>query len=296
MDRDETCRHAALHEGLDALRRAIAAIAGADLHPAPLAPAGHASAYAGPRLDARVQILLAEATTDASSSSRSGRIAPQAGRPPQEPRVGQQRDGSEGGGPSGGDGDAASSAEDPEVAAFLIRMVEQAREGDPEAFGALFDHYHPKIYRFVYYRTGSVQLAEDLSSEAFVRALRNISKFTWQGKDFGAWLTTIARNLITDHFKSARSRLEHPTEDSWVLDSSTEGPEGAVLASLTNETLLEAVRTLPEEQQTCIVMRFLQGFSIAEVAASLDRSEGAVKQLQLRAIRNLAKRLPEGVR
>jgi RNA polymerase sigma-70 factor (ECF subfamily) len=75
-----------------------------------------------------------------------------------------------------------------------------------------------------------------------------------------------------------------------------EGPEGAVLGALTHEALLAALRELPAEQQDCLVLRFLQSRSIAETAAVLGRSEGAVKQLQLRAVRNLAKRLPEGFR
>ena len=79
-------------------------------------------------------------------------------------------------------------------------------------------------------------------------------------------------------------------------DSVTEGPESAVLATLTNEALLKALRELPAEQQECLIMRFLQGLSIAETAAVLGRSEGAVKQLQLRGVRNLSKLLPEGLR
>ena len=123
-----------------------------------------------------------------------------------------------------------------------------------------------------------------------------MSSFRWQGKDFGAWLMTIARNLTTDHFKAGRTRLESTTEDMSTLDSSAEGPEGAVLASLTNEALLEALSQLPTEQRECLVMRFLQGLSIAETADVLGRSAGAVKQLQLRGVRNLAKILPEGMR
>ena len=64
------------------------------------------------------------------------------------------------------------------------------------------------VFRFIYYRVSSQQLAEDLTSETFVRGLRAIQRFNWQGKDFGAWLTTIARNLVADHFKSSRARLE----------------------------------------------------------------------------------------
>ena len=106
--------------------------------------------------------------------------------------------------------------------------------------------------------------------------------FRWQGKDFGAWLMTIARNLATDHFKAGRTRLEMTTEDMGDHDDATEGPESTVLTSLTNDLLLEALTQLPVEQRDCLVMRFLQGMSIAETAAVLGRSDGAVKQLQLR--------------
>ena len=191
---------------------------------------------------------------------------------------------------------AASSLDDEAEGSRLIALVELARGGDAEAFGQLYDHYQPSVYRFLYYRVGSVPLAEDLTSETFFRALRSMNTFRWQGKDFGAWLMTIARNLTTDHFKAGRTRLESTTEDMTTLDSTTEGPEGAVLASLTNEALLEALSELPAEQRECLVMRFLQGLSIAETAEVLGRSAGAVKQLQLRGVRNLAKILPEGMR
>ena len=191
---------------------------------------------------------------------------------------------------------AASSEEDEAEASRLIALVELARGGDSEAFGMLYDHYHTSVYRFLYYRVGSVALAEDLTSETFFRALRSMGSFRWQGKDFGAWLMTIARNLTTDHYKSGKTRLEMATEDMSPHDSATEGPENAVLATLTNEALLEALKKLPTEQQECLIMRFLQGLSIAETAQVLGRSDGAVKQLQLRGVRNLAKMLPEGLR
>jgi RNA polymerase sigma-70 factor (ECF subfamily) len=196
-----------------------------------------------------------------------------------------------------GDADqAASSEETEEERTRLIALVELARGGDSDAFGMLYDHYQPSVYRFLFYRTRSSTLAEDLTSETFFRALRNMQSFRWQGKDFGAWLMTIARNLATDHFKAGRTRLELATEDMGLHDDATEGPEHSVLASLTNEILLQALTELPSEQKDCLVMRFLQGMSIAETAAVLGRSEGAVKQLQLRGVRNLAKLMPEGLR
>jgi RNA polymerase sigma-70 factor, ECF subfamily len=204
-----------------------------------------------------------------------------------------------GGGPGGryDDSDRAASSEDSEAdRSRLIALVELARGGDSEAFGQLYDHYQPSVYRFVYYRTRSQALAEDLTSETFLRALRNMSGFRWQGKDFGAWLMTIARNLCADHFKAGRTRLEQTTDDMAAHDDATESPENAVLAGLTNRVLLDGLRQLSDEQRDCLIMRFLQGLSIAETAEILGRSEGAVKQLQLRGVRNLAKLVPAGWR
>ncbi|ROR89485.1 sigma-70 family RNA polymerase sigma factor [Nocardioides aurantiacus] len=260
MERDEVLR------GLDALRRAVLEVL---LAPAPV-PAGPALP---PATTPAGWLLMAQSSTAAGTT-----------------------------GPGSGPGDhgdadqAASSAEDEAEQARLIALVELARGGDAEAFGQLYDHYHSGVFRFLYYRVGSVQLAEDLTSDTFFRALRAMSTFRWQGKDFGAWLTTIARNLTTDHYKAGRTRLEHTTEDMGTLDSTAEGPESAVLASLTNEALMEALGDLPTEQRDCLVMRFLQGLSIAETAEVLGRSAGAVKQLQLRGVRNLAKALPEDLR
>lgn len=196
-----------------------------------------------------------------------------------------------------GDGElATSSAEDEAVGSRLIALVELARGGDKEAFGQLYDHYQPSVYRFLYYRVGSMTLAEDLTAETFFRALRSMHSFRWQGRDFGAWLMTIARNLTADHFKAGRTRLEQTTEDMQTLDTTSDSPEVEVLSSLTNEALLRALGELPTEQRECLIMRFLQGLSIAETAEILGRSSGAVKQLQLRGVRNLAKLIPAGER
>ena len=252
--------------GFDALRRALAAV----LEP-PVALAGPAGQRA--TRPASHHLLSQAVDTEATPPAPGG------------------------GGAPGDDHDLAiSSAEDEAERKRLIALVELARSGDKDAFGMLYDHYHDSVYRFVYYRVGSVQLAEDLTGDTFFRALRSMNGFRWQGRDFGAWLMTIARNLTTDHFKSGRNRLEQTTEDMSTLDTATEGPESSVLAHLTNEALLGALRELPQDQQDCLVMRFLQGMSIAETADVLGRSAGAVKQLQLRAVRNLAALLPEGIR
>ena len=251
-----------LEEGLDALRRAVCAALSPQL-------SGQLSA----------QLLLAETAAPGSASLAGG-----GGRH------------SSGSSPVGDEDQAVSSEVDGAERERLIALVELARAGDKEAFGLLYDHYQSSVYRFLYYRTRSQTLAEDLTSETFFRALRSMNNFRWQGKDFGAWLMTIARNLTTDHFKAGRTRLEMTTEDMTPHDDATDGPEDEVLAGLTNEVLLTALTELPTEQRECLIMRFLQGMSIAETAKALDRSDGAVKQLQLRGVRNLAKLMPEGLR
>ena len=180
----------------------------------------------------------------------------------------------------------------------IAALVTLAQQGDGEAFGEIYDAYVDSIYRYLYYRVGSHAVAEDLTSETFLRALRRIDSFTWQGKDIGAWFVTIARNLVADHFKSGRYRLEVTTGDVLDADREDRGPEGspeaAVVDHITNVALLTAVKQLNPEQQECIVLRFLQGFSVAETAQTMGKNEGAIKALQYRAVRALARLLPEG--
>jgi RNA polymerase sigma-70 factor (ECF subfamily) len=178
----------------------------------------------------------------------------------------------------------------------LRDLVLRARGGDADAFGALYDRYVDLVFRYIFHRVGTHAVAEDLTSETFLRALRRINLFTWQGKDFGAWLVTIARNLVLDHFKSSRYRLEVSTADPWEADRWEEGPERAVLESFTHRALFSAVHKLGSEQRECVVLRFLQGLSVAETAAVMGKNTGAIKALQYRATRSLARTFPPDVR
>jgi RNA polymerase sigma-70 factor, ECF subfamily len=177
----------------------------------------------------------------------------------------------------------------------VTTLVARAQAGSSDAFGLLYDRYVDTVYGYVRGRTGSTALTEDLVSETFLRALRRISTFEWQGHDFAAWLITIARNLIADHYKSSRYRLELTT---WDVGQSavTSSPDAsaAVLEAETNRALLTALKTLPHEQQECVVLRFLHGMTVAQTALVLGRNEGAVKSLQYRALRGLQRRLTQG--
>jgi RNA polymerase sigma-70 factor (ECF subfamily) len=206
-----------------------------------------------------------------------------------------------GGSPGGADGHGGFAAqagfgpgEAPQDFERVSALVELAQRGDSEAFGMLYERYVDVVFRYVYVRVGGRQLAEDITSETFLRALRRMDSFSWQGRDIAAWFITIARNLITDNAKSARFRMEVSTADMLDADPRVEAaPDSEVLDRLRNERLLDAVKGLKPEQAECVVLRFLQGLSLAETAKVLGKSEGAVKQLQLRAVRALHRELAD---
>jgi RNA polymerase sigma-70 factor (ECF subfamily) len=186
------------------------------------------------------------------------------------------------GGPVAGDGESEA----------MVHLVRQAQEGSADAFGELYRIYCDTVFRYIYYRVSTRALAEDLTSETFVRALRRITTFSWQGRDFGAWLVTIARNLVADHFKSSRHRMEVSTGEMLDSNEVEASPEESVLEHLSNEALLDAVHRLNDQQRECVTLRFLQGLSVAETADIMGKNEGAIKTLQYRAVRTLARLLP----
>ncbi|RSN18958.1 RNA polymerase sigma factor [Amycolatopsis roodepoortensis] len=196
--------------------------------------------------------------------------------------------------------DAAEAAK-----AEAWELVSAAQGGDTSAFGRLYDRYVDVVYRYVLFRLGDRDLAEDVTSETFLRALRRITSVSYQGRDVGAWFVTIARNIILDHVKSSRFRLEVVTDEvaepngapiGNVGVQAVAGPEQQAISRATRAELLRCVAELGEDQRECIVLRFMQGLSVAETAAIMKRNEGAIKALQHRAVRRLAQLLPTGLR
>lgn len=173
----------------------------------------------------------------------------------------------------------------------VVDVVDRARDGDAGAFAELYDLYVDRVYRFVLYRvSGDRALAEDITSEVFVRALRKIKGFTWQGRDVGAWFLTIARNLVLDHFKSGRFRMEMVGADPGEGDATKiVDPEDEALSRVSQADLYKAIHQLGNEQQEVIYWRFLQGYSVAEAAVAMDKTDGAIKALQYRAVKSLYK-------
>jgi RNA polymerase sigma-70 factor (ECF subfamily) len=170
-------------------------------------------------------------------------------------------------------------------------LVEAARDGDPEARAAIFDRYHPVIYRYALARLSAVPDAEDAVAETFLAAFRSIPTFRWRGVPFEAWLFRIAASKVVDVARR-RQRASLPL-DALAGEPVDEGADPArrIARRERRAELVEALDQLPAAQRDVLVLRFLLGRPVADVAATMGRSEGAVKQLQARALTNLRRRL-----
>jgi RNA polymerase sigma-70 factor, ECF subfamily len=175
-------------------------------------------------------------------------------------------------------------------------LIDLAKRGDRDAFAHLYEQHVRGVYRYVYYRVGTRHLAEDITSETFCRALRSLGNYRGTDATLGAWLVTIARNLVTDYFKCGARRHEVAVDDPQPGPSLAPTPEEAAISSLTSDSLIRSLDDLTEAQRDCLILRFIQGMSVAETADILRRSEGSVKQLQWRAIRRLAMVISEEMR
>lgn len=193
---------------------------------------------------------------------------------------------------------APAPATDPVIDPGALRsweLIQAAQGGDRDAVATLYERYRDKVFRVVYSRVGHRQLAEDLTGDTFVRALAGLDRFAWRGRDVGAWLTTIARNLVADHYKSGQYRYEVTRPD--VLDADRAGPEDPESAAadyLRNRVLLAALAQLGAAQRRVLVLRYLLGLSVAETAIEMRKPQSAIKALAYRATRALAAELPEG--
>ena len=159
------------------------------------------------------------------------------------------------------------------------RLVIEAAQADPARFLELYDRYVDRVYAYVSRRAGSRTVAEDVTSAVFEQALTHLPRFEWRGVPFTAWLFRIAANALADHWKREGRTSPDPPPDV---------PDEREYQDLERRIgLFQLVDRLPEAQRQVIRMRFVEERSIREVAAALGRSEGAVKQLQLRALENL---------
>ncbi|HKY79623.1 MAG TPA: sigma-70 family RNA polymerase sigma factor [Anaerolineales bacterium] len=167
------------------------------------------------------------------------------------------------------------------------QALSKATQGDKQAFGVLYDKYASRIYNYIYYRTGSNQDAEDLTSRVFFRAMRHITNYTDRGVPFSAWLYRIAHNLVANWHRDSSRRQEVELEDGYRASQGDEYPETALEESEEQNALLALIRKLPEERQQLLILKFVEHMSNADIGQVMDRTEGAIKSLYHRTLLSL---------
>ena len=173
--------------------------------------------------------------------------------------------------------------------AALERLVQQAKNGDADAFGEIFDHYHEPIYRYVASRVQRPSDAEDLTQSVFVKALEALPRYEVRGNPFGGWLFRLARNAVIDF---VRTRHDHLELDVLQERSANQAlPDEILVARQQIDAVGIALTALTEEQRDAIALRFFAGLSAREAAVAMGKQEGTVRGLQFRAIAALRRQL-----
>jgi RNA polymerase sigma-70 factor, ECF subfamily len=172
------------------------------------------------------------------------------------------------------------------------RLLIEAAQKDPARFAELYELNFERVYAYAIRRVENRAEAEDVTSEVFHQALANLKRFEWRGIPFAAWLFRIAANLISDRWQRSGREV---ADDSGALESA-QSESGKISSAEIEEveqraTLYRLVSTLPDEQRRVVVLRFVEQKSIKEVAREVRKTEGAVKQLQFRALSNLRARM-----
>lgn len=170
------------------------------------------------------------------------------------------------------------------------RLLHAARRGDADSFAALYRANVQQVFRYIAYRVGDTQTADDLTSEVFMRALEGIAAYTDQDKPFLAWLYRIAHARVVDFYRrSGRRPSDHDLDT--VPTAVTQDMDRSVIQQQAARALREAIASLTGDQQQVIILRFIEGNSIEATAQFLGKAPNAVKALQHRALRALARRL-----
>lgn len=169
-------------------------------------------------------------------------------------------------------------------------LVAHAKQGEAAAFEQIYDQHRQPIFNYIFFRVGDNELAEDLTSDVFVRMVDKIDTYTQNGRPLAAWLYTIARNLVIDHHRRD-SQLTWVPLDERLIEAREHNPAKATDRSLLQDCLMKALQHLTEEQRQVILLKFVERRSNAEVGGLLGKTEGSIKSLQHRALAALKRAL-----
>ncbi|HVM76783.1 MAG TPA: sigma-70 family RNA polymerase sigma factor [Candidatus Paceibacterota bacterium] len=170
------------------------------------------------------------------------------------------------------------------------KLIKDAIRGSSSAFGALYDHYQPMIYRFVLVKVGSREEAEDITHQVFLSAWQNVRTYKHRGHPFSSWLYQIARNQVIDHYRSKKSDVSIDVMDPEYFAAQA-SMSADLMLKLDVEKVRRAVAELKPDYQDVIIMRFIEDLPLKETAAAMGKTEGAVKLIQHRAIKELQQML-----
>jgi RNA polymerase sigma-70 factor (ECF subfamily) len=171
------------------------------------------------------------------------------------------------------------------------RFVDQAKSGDPEAFARLYDAYVERVSRYIYFRVSEEIDTEDLVSQVFLKAWENLDRYKIGSSPFIAWLYTIARNLVIDHYRTKKDAL--PLEEAIALPSEMEMPDEEAQTRFDLEAMRDALQFLTSDQQQALILKYIAGLPNDSIAKIMNKQEGTVRGLQMRGLQTLSKYMKE---
>jgi RNA polymerase sigma-70 factor (ECF subfamily) len=171
------------------------------------------------------------------------------------------------------------------------RLVDEAKAGNPEAFARLYDAYVERVTRYVYFRISEAIDTEDLVAQVFLKAWENLDRYKMGSSPFIAWLYTIARNLVIDHYRTKKNAL--PLEEAIALPSDMEMPDEEAQTRFDLQAMRDALQFLTSDQQQALILKYIAGLPNDSIAKIMKKQEGTVRGLQMRALQTLSKYMKE---
>jgi RNA polymerase sigma-70 factor (ECF subfamily) len=186
----------------------------------------------------------------------------------------------------------ATEKKSQESTQHVRKLVERAQRGERQALEELYLIHFDRIYSYLHVSVGNRHDAEDLTTQTFLKMLESIGRFRWQSAPFSAWLFRIAHNLAMDHFR-ARRRWQPEEEVPEPAGSEEPSAELQAMQSIGRQSMMELIQDLSPEQQQVLTLKFVFNFANADVATILEKTEGAIKSLQHRALASLQKQIEQ---
>lgn len=166
-------------------------------------------------------------------------------------------------------------------------LVDQAKAGDTQAFAKLYDAYVERVSRYIYFRVSEESDMEDLVSQVFLKAWENLDRYKMGSSPFIAWLYTIARNLVIDHYRTKKDTL--PLEEAVTVPSDIEMPDEQAQTRFDLEAMRDALQVLSKDQQQVLILKYIAGLPNESIAKIMNKQEGTIRGLQMRGLQTLAK-------